>query len=83
MICIYWFKRLIYQNFIQKCFKRGTESIMKYLRNHLNDVQLAALENNSDSNKDNMLKSDIVKATKVFDLGYLFFIYCRATIKFI
>ena len=40
---------------------------MKYLRNHLNEVQEQLANNNNDNN--DLLKSEIIKSTKVFDLG--------------
>ena len=42
---------------------RGTDAIMKHLRNHYNDPML-----NSEEPKENIYKSELIKSSKVFDL---------------
>lgn len=49
---------------------RGTDAIMKHLRNNL----VEAVDVNEKSNEENLLKSDVVKSTKVFDIRLDFII---------
>lgn len=48
-------------------FKRGTDAIIKYLRNHLEQPSdYGSAEGNN--SEEMILKSDVIKSSKVFDL---------------
>lgn len=52
-------------------FQRGTDAIMKYLRNHYEEPAPA----NSNDDQDVVLKTDVIKSSKVLDLRYMVYFY--------